>query len=234
MDVRAILAPPNHDHILGTDSFGRDVFARLAHGGRASLLVGFCVAIFSGFLGMILGLLTGFFPRLDSLLSRVVDAWLSFPPIILGMVIMAMFGSSIVNLILALSVCYGPRISRVIRSVVCTVRERDFVTAAIAVGASPGRVLLRHVMPSTLAAFIVQTSLTFATAVLAEAVISFIGLGVTPPTPSWGNMLSEARPHILDCPWLMLPGVAITMTVLGINICGDGLRDVFDPRLRGR
>lgn len=227
------LAAPGGAHLAGTDNFGRDLFSRTVYGARVSLIVGWLVAVLATLCGTALGLVAGYYPRVDRLLMRLMDALMAFPAIVLAVAIMAAVGAQISNVVIALSVVYMPRIVRLVRSVVLVVREMQYIEAARSVGISDARILLRHVLPNCLSVLTVQSTFIFAEAVLAEAALSFLGVGTPPYIPSWGIILGEARTYIRDAPWMMLlPGICLSLTVLGLNLVGDGLRDVLDPRQR--
>lgn len=234
MDVAARLAPPSRAHWFGTDDVGRDVFSRVIYGARLSLLIGAAVVAFAFVVGMFCGLLAGYYQRLDNLVMRVMDGLMAFPAIILAIALMASLGPSLLNVILAIGVVYAPRVARLVRGSVLVVRETAYVEAARALGVSDRRLLARHVLPNCLSPVIVQGSFVYAAAVLTEAALSFLGVGVPPFVPSWGNILAEGRLYIQQAPWLVLyPGAAIMLTVFGLNLVGDGLRDLLDPKLRG-
>lgn len=226
------LDPPTLAHPFGIDELGRDILSRVLAGARISLLVGLTVVSVSAVLGLTLGLLGGYFGGLlDDIIGRVVDVLLAFPGILLAIALVAVLGPSLVNVVLALSVIGWVGYTRLVRGQVLRIREFDYVQAARALGARTPRVLLVHVLPGTLPSVLVQATLGMAGAVIAEAALSFLGLGVQPPTPSWGTMLSGGRTHLLDAPHLTIfPGVAIAVLVLGLNFLGDGLRDAIDPR----
>ncbi|GAC1322520.1 MAG: ABC transporter permease [Chloroflexota bacterium] len=227
------LEAPGGLHLAGTDNFGRDLFSRTVFGARVSLLVGSVVALLSTLLGTALGLIAGYYPRMDRILMRLMDSLMAFPAVVLAVAIMAAVGPQVSNVIIALTVVYLPRIARLVRSVVLVVREMQYIEAARCVGLRDRRILVRHVLPNCLSVLTVQSTFIFAEAVLAEAALSFLGVGTPPYIPSWGIILGEARTYIRDAPWMMLlPGLALSVTVLGLNLLGDGLRDVLDPRQR--
>lgn len=227
------LIAPGGSHPMGTDEFGRDVYSRVLFGTRLSLGVGFSVVVFSTVFGVLFGLLAGYYRRADGILMRFMDGMMAFPDILLAIALMASLGANVFNVIVALGVVYTPRIARVVRSAVLVIREMEYVQAVIALGAPSARVLLRHILPNAMSPIIVQGTFTFAYAVLAEAALSFLGVGVPPHIPSWGTILSGGRLYMQQAPWVTIcPGMAIIITVLGLNLLGDGLRDMLDPRLR--
>jgi len=229
------LSPPMAGHPFGTDNFGRDLYARTLYGARISLTAGFGVAVLALAGGIVFGLLAGYYRRLDGVLMRIMDAMMAFPGIILAIGIVAARGPSLTNVIIALGVIFIPRVARVVRSIVLSVRERQFVEAARAVGASDLRVLVHHVLPNAWSPIVIQGTFIFAEGVLGEATLSFLGVGPPPEFPSWGNILGEARLYIREAPWMMLlPGLALTLTVLSLNLIGDTIRDLIDPRVRRR
>jgi peptide/nickel transport system permease protein len=234
LDVRNSLQPPSREFPLGSDQFGRDVASRVFHGARLSMGVGVTVGILSVVGGLILGMASGYYRRLDSPIMRVMDALMAFPSIIFAIVLMGILGPSIQNVIIALTVVFCPRVARVARSTVLVAREEVYVEAATASGANNGRIITRHIFPNVVSPLITQASYIFALAVLAEAALSFIGVGANPQLPSWGNMLSEGQIVVRQAWWITIfPGVAIVLVVFGANLFGDGLRDALDPRLRG-
>jgi len=234
MDVAKRLTRPGAAYWFGTDDLGRDVFARVVHGARLSIMVGVAVVAFSFFFGMTAGLSAGYFRRLDNPIMRVMDGLMAFPAIILAIALMASLGPSVTNVIVAIGVVYSPRVARVVRGSVLVIRETAYVEAARALGLTNVWIILRHVVPNCLSPVIVQGSFVFAAAVLTEAALSFLGVGVPPYVPSWGNILSEGRLYLQQAPWLVLyPGAAIMLTIFGLNLLGDGVRDLLDPRLRG-
>ncbi|MBA2290220.1 MAG: ABC transporter permease [Chloroflexia bacterium] len=229
------LLAPSGDYLLGTDGSGRDVFSRVVKGAQLSLLVGIGVATATSIIGGFIGLITGFVPRVDAPVMRVMDGLMAFPGIILAIGIMAVRGAEISNVILALTVVNTPRMARVVRSVVLGLANTQFVEAAESSGCTLWRILGVHLLPNTLSPLIVQASFVFAEAVLGEATLSFLGAGAPPSVPSWGGMLSESRLFLSQASWTMIaPGAALTFTVFALNLLGDGLRDMFDPRLRHR
>jgi peptide/nickel transport system permease protein len=234
MDVAGRLAAPSRVHWLGTDDVGRDVWSRVVYGARLSLLVGAAVVVISFVLGMICGLVAGYYRRLDNAVMRVMDGLMAFPAIVLAIALMAALGPSVLNVIIAIAVVYAPRVARVVRGSVLVVRETAYVEAARALGASDLTLIGRHIVPNCLSPVIVQGSFVFAAAVLTEAALSFLGVGVPPYVPSWGVILAEGRLYIQQAPWLVIyPGVAIMLTIFGLNLFGDGLRDLLDPKIRG-
>ncbi len=229
------LLSPSGDYLLGTDGSGRDVFSRVVKGAQLSLLVGIGVATATSIVGGFIGLITGFVPRVDAPVMRVMDGLMAFPGIILAIGIMAVRGAEISNVILALTVVNTPRMARVVRSVVLGLANTQFVEAAESSGCTLWRILGVHLLPNTLSPLIVQSSFVFAEAVLGEATLSFLGAGAPPEVPSWGGMLSESRLFLSQASWTMIaPGAALTFTVFALNLLGDGLRDMLDPRLRHR
>ncbi len=236
MDFTARFAPPSWAHPFGTDDFGRDVFSRVLYGAAVSFQVAFIAVGISGVVGVALGLTAGYRGGwLDEVIMRAMDVLFAFPAVLLAITVMAILGRGVENAMIAIAIVYAPIFARVTRGAVISVRDREFVTAARALGQSQVRIMLRHVLPNALGPIIVQTSLSLAFAILAEAALSFFGLGTQPPDPSWGRMLSEGRGFLQQAPWMgIFPGLAIMVSVLGFNTLGDGLRDVLDPRFRGR
>jgi len=229
------LEGPSVSHLLGLDELGRDILARLLAGTRISLLVGLAVVSVSSSVGMLLGSIAGYFGgRIDDLISRVIDVLMAFPGILLAIALVAVLGPSLTNVVLALSLIGWVGYARLVRGQALRAREFDFVQAARALGAGPGRIIIRHILPTAMPAVVVQATLGMAGAIIAEAALSFLGLGVQPPTPSWGTMLDAGRSHLFDAPHLTIfPGLAIALLVLGLNFVGDGLRDRVDPKLAG-
>lgn len=232
MALRDRLLPPGAEHWFGTDEFGRDVFTRVVYAGQVSLAVGFGVAVLSSLFGVVLGLLGGFFRRLDAPVSRIIDAMMAFPDILLAIALVAALGGTIVNVIVALSIVYTPRIARVVRASTLVIRELSYVEAAKALGVATHRILFNHILRNTVSPIIVQATFIFAYAMLAEAGLSFLGVGIDPSTPTWGTMINAGRQYVGTADWMILfPGIAITLCVLSLQIAGDGLRDALDPRL---
>jgi len=233
MVVTDRLQSPSSTHLMGTDNFGRDIFSRVLYGARLSLEVGLAVMLITVAVGIAFGMLSGYFPRLDNIIMRVMDGMMAFPAILFAIAIMAVLGPKTVNVVIALSVVYAPRTVRIVRATVLAVKTLDYIEAVRAQAAGHLRILFRHILPNCLSPLVVQATFNFAYAVLAEASLSFVGAGAPPPTPSWGNILSEGRVYMQGAPWITIfPGLAIAITVLGLNLAGDGLRDVLDPRMK--
>jgi peptide/nickel transport system permease protein len=235
IDLPSRLMSPSAAHWFGTDELGRDILSRIIYGARISMLVGGCVVAVSLTLGLIFGSIAGYYGGItDRLLNVVVmNAFMSFPGILLAIAFVAFLGPGIFNLIFALSLGGWVGYARLVRAQVLAVREREFVEAARALGASDGRIVVRHILPNIIQPVIVQAAIGMAGAILAEATMSFLGLGVPPPTASWGSMLNDARSHLFDSPHLVLfPAAAVMLAVLSFNFIGDGLRDYLDPRSR--
>jgi peptide/nickel transport system permease protein len=230
------LQGPSWPHPFGLDELGRDIFARVLAGARISLLVGLIVVSISASAGIVLGAVAGYFGgRVDEIISRVIDVLLAFPGLLLAIALVAVLGPSLANVILALALIGWVGYARLVRGQVLRAREFEYVQAARALGAPTPRILLHHIIPTALPSVTVQATLGMGAAILSEAALSFLGLGVQPPTPSWGTMLAGGRAHLLDAPHLTIfPGVAIAVLVLGFNFLGDGLRDALDPATRGR
>jgi peptide/nickel transport system permease protein len=231
-DLALRLAAPSHVHPFGLDELGRDILARILAGGRISFLVGVTVVSVSSVVGTVLGAVAGYFGGVvDDLLSRVIDTLLAFPGLLLAIALVAVLGPSLSNVLFALTIIGWVGYARLVRGQVLRARELEYVQAARALGAPTSRVLWRHVIPTAIPAVVVQATLGMAGAIIGEAALSFLGLGVQPPTPSWGTMLNGGRAHLLDAPHLTIfPGLAIALLVLGFNFVGDGLRDLTDPK----
>lgn len=234
-NLRSRLQPPSFEHLLGTDKFGRDVASRLIYGTQVSLAVGLVVVAVSATVGFAIGAIAGFFGGwVDTLIMRLVDVMLAFPGFLLALALVATMGSTLQTVIIAISVAYAPRNALVMRSVILTVRENPYVEAARAVGASNFRIVARHVFPNAVPPLIVIASINAAIAITAEAGLSYLGLGVQPPTPTWGAVISDGRDFVRTNPWICVSaGTAIMLAVMALNLLGDSLRDVLDPRMRG-
>ncbi len=239
--LSAALRPPawspegSLEYPLGTDQFGRDIMARLVYGARVSLFVSVCAALAGGAFGVTLGLLAGYYGGLvEAAIMRLVDLNLAFPLILLALAVVAVLGPNLKNLIIVMGVTTWMIYARTVRASVLALREREFIQAAHVVGVGQGRIIMRHILPNVTATVLVIFTLEVARVILMESALSFLGLGVPPPTPTWGRMLAEGRDYLTVSPWIVTaPGLAIMATVLGVNFLGDGLRDILDPRLRG-
>ncbi len=235
LDPFARLQSMSADHWFGTDNAGRDIYSRTVHGGRISLVVGFLVAFTVSLVGAAIGLTVGYFRRVDEVVMRFMDGVMAFPSLLLALALIAALGASFWNIIIVISVVDTPRMVRVVRGSVLSVREMDFVTAANALGAKAPRIMALHIMPNILAPVIIQATFVFASAMLTEAALSFLGAGINPETPTWGNIIGQGRTFFQRAIWIMIfPGVFLSLTVLSINLVGDGLRDALDPKLRRR
>ena len=234
LDPASRLESPGAGHFLGTDEFGRDIYSLVLYGARVSLLVGGVTMLFTTLGGTVIGLVAGYYRRLDLVVMRFMDGLMAFPAILLAIALMAARGPGVWNVIIALSLVYMPRTALLTRSTVLSLRELDYVQAALALGRSDLGVAFRHVLPNCLAPLLVQGTFIFAYAVLAEAILGFLGVGVPPYVPSWGNVIASGKNVIREAFWVSLfPGLALTVTGLSLNLLGDGLRDTLDPRLRG-
>ncbi|MDX1688078.1 MAG: ABC transporter permease [Candidatus Promineifilaceae bacterium] len=236
MDMADRFAPPSLEHPMGTDDFGRDTLSRVIYGARVSLQVGIIAVGIAATVGSFLGMIAGYGNRvLDEVIMRSMDVIFAFPAILLAIAVLAALGKGVENAMIAIGIVYIPIFARIARSSVLSIREEEYIEAARASGATDLRILFRHILPNAMAPLIVETSLSLAFAILAEAALSFFGLSVQPPNPSWGRMLSEGRGYFGQSVWMALfPGLAIMVTVMGFNFLGDGLRDAMDPSLRGK
>lgn len=227
--------PPSLAHLLGTDFYGRDILSRIMWGSRPSLMIGLASVTIGCLIGSLIGLVAGYFRGLvDAILMRIMDVILSFPVIILALAIIAGMGPSLLNLVLTITILFVPRFARVVRSEAIALRELDYIDAARVSGRSAPAIIYHHILPNSIPAITVTATVFLANAVLIEAGLSFLGVGVIPPTASWGNMLSEGRTNILGAPWVTtFPGLFLSLTLVGFNLMGDALRDVLDPRLQG-
>lgn len=233
MSLRERFSPPSATHLFGTDNFGRDIFTRVLYGARISLWIGFASALLAAAGGAMVGMASAWFRRADGVIMRIMDALLAFPAILLAIGINAALGPQVSSVIIALAAAYVPRMARIVRASALVIRELDYVDAARVSGAGGGRIIFRHILPNCLAPLLVSFTFVFAYAILAEAALSFLGIGPPPPQPSWGNIIAEGRDYSVEAWWIMLfPGLAISFSALGINLLGDGLRDVLDPRLK--
>jgi peptide/nickel transport system permease protein len=229
------LKPPSEQFWFGSDMLGRDVYSRVIYGSRVSLVVGLSVAVLSILVGLAIGLVTGFIRWLDAIVMRIMDGLMSIPPVLLAIALMALTRASIENVVLAITLAEVPRVVRLVRSLVLALREEPYVEAAVAAGTSLPRILVRHILPNTMAPLLVQGTFVCASAMITEAILSFIGAGTPPNIPSWGNIMAEARSLFQIAGYLLLfPGIFLSLTVLAVNMLGDGMRDALDPRLARR
>ncbi|GAA2876596.1 peptide/nickel transport system permease protein [Aminobacter niigataensis] len=227
------LKPPSSTWFFGTDEFGRDVFSRTIYAGQLSLLVGAAATALAATVGITLGLVAGFFRKADGIVSRIIDAMMAFPDILLAIALVAALGPSLATVIIALGVVYAPRLARVVRASTLVIRELPYVEAARALGVPTWRIMTRHVLRNLVSPILVQATFIFAYAMLAEAGLSFLGVGVSPEIPTWGTMIAAGRQYVGQADWMTIfPGFAIILTVLSLQLVGDGLRDLLDPRLR--
>lgn len=233
IDIKNRLAPLNAAHPFGTDAFGRDLYSRVVYGARISVIAGVGSVGISLFVGVFLGAVSGYAGRVvDNVIMRVMDAIMAFPGILFAIALMSVLGASLTNVCIALAIRFTPHFARITRGAVLKEREKEYVEAAVVQGESNMRILFRQILPNCTAPILVQMTLDFAAAIIAEASLSFLGVGIPPPTPSWGNILHAARTSMEFYPWgAIFPGIAICLAVLGLNLLGDGLRDVLDPRL---
>ncbi len=229
------LKPPGESFWFGADFLGRDVYARTIYGGQISLLVGFTVAAIATVVGLSIGLVAGYVRWIDAIVMRIMDGLMAIPGVLLAIALISLAGASITNVIIAISIPEIPRVVRLVRAVVLTVREQPYVEAAVSVGTRLPKILVKHILPNTLAPLIVQATYVCASAVVIEAILSFLGAGTPPEIPSWGNIMAEGRTYFQFAPWMIFfPGIFLAITVLAVNILGDGLRDSLDPRIARR
>ena len=229
------LKPPGETFWFGADFLGRDVYARTIHGGQISLMVGVTVAAISTVIGLAIGLVAGYLRWVDAIVMRIMDGLMAIPGVLLAIALISLAGASVVNVIIAITIPEIPRVVRLVRAVVLTVREQPYVEAAVSVGTRLPKILVKHILPNTLAPLIVQATYVCASAVVIEAILSFLGAGTPPEIPSWGNIMAEGRTYFQFAPWMIFfPGIFLAVTVLAVNILGDGLRDSLDPRIARR
>jgi peptide/nickel transport system permease protein len=232
LSIASRLDAPSLEHLFGTDDLGRDVFTRMLYAAQVSLAVGFAVVVLASAIGILLGLTSGFFRKLDAPVSRLIDAMMAFPDILLAIALVAALGASATNVVIALGIVYAPRLARVVRASTLVIRELPYVEAARALGVPTPVILVRHVLRNVTSPLLVQGTFIFANAILAEAGLSFLGVGISPDIPTWGTMISVGRQYMDQAGWIMMfPGAAIVVTVLSLQLVGDGLRDLLDPRL---
>ncbi|WP_081834590.1 ABC transporter permease [Geomicrobium sp. JCM 19039] len=235
MDVtRTLLGPGEMGHLLGTDSYGRDTFSRIIYGARISLIVGVAAVVFGAVFGSLLGVISGYFGgKIDAIIMRIMDGMMAFPFILLAIVLMTVFGQGLMNVIFAIGIANIPGFARVVRGQVLSVKEADYIDVTRSLGAKNTRIIFHHVLPNSIAPLIVYATMAVAGAIISEASLSFLGLGVQPPTASWGSMLQEGKDYLVLNPELAtISGLAILITVLSINLFGDGLRDALDPKMK--
>jgi peptide/nickel transport system permease protein len=229
------LKPASAEYPLGTDAFGRDVLSRIIYGGRISLLIGLGSAVFSVALGLLIGLVSGFFKWVDAIMMRIMDGLMAIPAILLAIAVVSLSGASLITVLIAITIPEVPRVARLVRSVVLSAREEPYVEAAISVGTSLPKIMWRHLMPNTIAPLIVQGTYVCASAILVEAILSFLGCGISPEIPTWGNIMAEGRSYFQIKPSLIFwPGLMLSIAILSVNLIGDAARDALDPRMKQR
>ncbi|KUK17163.1 nickel transporter permease [Thermococcus sibiricus] len=235
-NLKERLQPPSWKHPFGTDHMGRDIFSRVIYGARTSLLIGFSVVSIALVIGLFLGLIAGYFGgKFDLLIMRITDIFLAFPPLLLALLIASTLGRGLMNAILALAISWWPWYTRLVRGMAISVKNRPYVEAAKAMGVADWKIMIRHILPNSVSPLIVQATMDIGSAILEAAALSFLGLGVQPPTPDWGLMISEGKNYFLNYWWYpVFPGLAIFVTVIAFNLLGDAIREVIDPRLRRR
>jgi len=235
INVRESLLPPSWEHLFGTDGFGRDLFSRVVYGARVTIIISMSVALLSGLLGSTLGMIAGYFDKLERPIMAVMDGMMAIPSMLLAMAIVAALGNGMINLIIALVISDAPRVARVVRANVLSVKKMDYIEAARSMGASDLRIITRYVFPQCVSPLIVRLTMTMGFTMLEEAALTFLGLGLDPSTPSWGIILSESRRYIRLAPYyVFLPGIMLILAVYSVNALGDGLRDTLDPKLNKR
>ncbi|MEK4385430.1 ABC transporter permease [Solibacillus sp. FSL W7-1464] len=234
MFTKHILESPNSSYFFGTDEFGRDIFSRILYGAQVSVKVSVIAVGIGASLGLIFGLLSGYFQgKVDNFIMRIMDILFAFPDILLALAIVAVLGANITNTMIAIGIVFTPVFTRTVRAATISVKENEYIQSAVAIGVKPFQIIIRHVIPNILAPFIVQVTLALSGAILTEAALSFLGLGVQPPNPSWGSMLNESRTYMEFAPWtIVFPTVAIVFTIFCFNLLGDSLRDILDPKMK--
>ncbi|WP_413375181.1 ABC transporter permease [Alkalihalobacillus sp. 1P02AB] len=235
MEASNRLQAPSLGHWLGTDEFGRDLLARVVHGAQVSIIVGLAVTLISGIIGLVIGLYASYYPKLDHILMRICDGLMAIPGVLLAIALMAALGPSPTNVVIALSIVFTPNIARVVRSEALVVKEQTYIEAMYAQGAKGTRIIWQHIAPNTISPLIVQATFVFAETIITEAALSFLGVGIPAPDPSWGNILYDGKLVIFQAWWMVVfPGLMIIISVLGLNLLGDGLRDLLDPHAKSR
>lgn len=232
-NARNRLESPSQEHLLGTDQYGRDIFTRIIYGIRISMQIGLAVVILTVIFGGIIGVIAGYYPKLDKFIMRILDAMMAFPGIIIAISLAAIWGAGKLNIILALSFAYFPKMARIVRSSVISIKDLEYVESARAAGAKDLRIIFKYILKNSASPIMVQATFNFALAILDEAALSFLGVGIMPPEPSLGAMVTDARTYMVVAPWMIFaPGIMIVLAVLSLNLLGDGLRDLLDPHLK--